>query len=376
MKPRKPLVLVFTEKVLSLSETFIADHCRSLIGFDYCLVGLERVAPQLYGDLNIRTLFSNRSPNLLERAAFRLGMSKAMDDIIREIKPDVIHAHYAMNGAFMSSYAKRHAIPLFVTLHGYDVTRKLKPISFYSWIYKFKKKAMVSGASKVLASSEYLYSQALLAGFSAENMCVHYLGIPLPKVPANAGERGLPSAKRIAFVGRLVEKKGIDNVIAAYRLILNKHPDAELHIIGDGPLKWLVEDARSSLKGIAYYGAQPHYKVLDVLRTASIFSMPSRIAQDGDAEGFGLVLLEAQAVGVPVVTSNISGTREAIQDGVTGLLVNPSDIDDIAKAFDTLLSNDEMRLQMGSHAAKHVKDSFDISHRSGVLESMYRNVLN
>lgn len=367
----RPVVLVFTERVLALSETFIADHCRSLKRFRYVLVGIEKASPELYPDLDIRLIFGDQGPTRVQRALWRFGYCPEMDSLIRDIRPSLIHAHYSMNGAFMLPYAKRHGIPLFVTLHGYDITRKMRPFSLYSWAFMCREPALKRSAAAVLPVSNFLLDIALARGYSLENMKTHYLGIPIPGDRARKEQGVCKAIRRISFVGRLVEKKGIDNVLAAYKLALEFYPDLELHIVGDGPLRELVTAAVSEFSGITWHGALPHHRVIEVLREASVFCMPSRIASDGDAEGFGLVLLEAQSVGVPAITSNVSGTKEAILDGETGILVDPESIEEILQAFVSIFRDSERLMLMSSNAADFVRRRFDIARRTELLEDMY-----
>jgi glycosyltransferase involved in cell wall biosynthesis len=180
---------------------------------------------------------------------------------------------------------------------------------------------------------------------------------------------------RIVYAGRLYEKKGIDKVIAAFAETRRAIPEAELHVIGDGPLRPLVEAAKTEIGGIVSHGALPHAKLLDVMRTGRLFTMPSRDAKNGDYEGFGLVLLEAQALGLPVVTSNVTGTREAVLDGVSGLCLDPNDEAALARAYAGLLGDPDRCDAMGQAAVKWVRENFDIVRRTEALERHYDDVL-
>jgi hypothetical protein len=128
---RKKL-LVFTERTLALSETFIAAHCRSLQDYDFTLVALENSGS--HHDVP-RTLLHGNHAGRLEQFVFRFGKSGAMDRLIAEIKPDIVHAHYLMGGAFMAPYAARHRVPLVTTVHGHDATRRFRPFSPYDRLF-------------------------------------------------------------------------------------------------------------------------------------------------------------------------------------------------------------------------------------------------
>jgi glycosyltransferase involved in cell wall biosynthesis len=365
----RPRILVFAEAGLSVSETFIANHCRFLTRFNPVLVTLDGNGAANIADIpSVAVTPGGRAASKLERAIFRIGVDRRLDDIILHLRPSVIHAHYIINGAFMLPYARRFGVPLVATIHGYDITRLSKKLSLNAQIFKLRKRGMRNADVHILASSEYLRQRALDVGFSADNMSVHYLGIPIPALAQ------IPIAKkplRIVFAGRLVEKKGLDRVTAAFQKLRAQIPNVELHVVGDGPLRGMVEATKSKVGGVKLYGAMPNAEVLEIMRSARVFTMPSREASDGDAEGFGLTLIEAQALGVPVVTSTRTGTRETVQDGVTGYLVDPNDVDGLANAYVRLLQDDKLCADMGSRARLWVEQNFDIQSRTRILEDLY-----
>jgi glycosyltransferase involved in cell wall biosynthesis len=185
----------------------------------------------------------------------------------------------------------------------------------------------------------------------------------------------IQSPPRIVYAGRLVEKKGIDKVVEAFAIVRKVMPEAELHVAGDGPLRPLVERAAREIGAITVHGAMPNTKLLDLMASARVFTMPSREAADGDSEGFGLVLIEAQSMGVPVVTSNQTGAAEALADGKTGFTTDPTDADALATAYLRFLSNAELAAKMGREAFAYVRENFDIKRQSARLEAIYDDVL-
>ena len=365
-------VMVFTGPVLPISQTFIAAHCAHLKRYQPTLVGISADNGITEFDYPRVIFNAGQKPSFLQRAEFTLGFSRRMARLIAELKPALIHAHFADNAALILPYARAAGIPLVVTLHGYDVAIKMPPFRLRTQIIKARRKAVATQSALVLPVSEYLRERALAHGFSNANLKVHYLGIPIPDAPRVSAQEKAP---RIVYAGRLYEKKGIDKVIAAFAEIRRSLPDAELHVVGDGPLRPLVEAAKAEIGGIVSYGALPHAKLLEVMKTGRIFTMPSRDARNGDYEGFGLVLLEAQALGVPVVTSNITGTREAVMDGVTGFCIDPNDPLALARACTALLSDPERCDAMGRAAIAFVRENFDIVRRTAVLEQHYDDVL-
>ncbi len=364
-------VMVFAEGALALSETFIAAHCRSLERYRYTLVAVEKTGDS-HPDVPRRHLIAPGKPARLERLLFRLGFSRKMDRLIAELKPDLIHAHYMMGGAFILPYAKRAGIPVITTGHGYDVTRRQKMTSGYGALYALARRGLVKSGELVLPVSDYLRGKLLQQGFAAKAVSTHYLGIAIPPVaPANIAG----SPPRIVYAGRLVEKKGLDKVLEAFALVQRELPEAELHIAGDGPLRSLVEAALRERVNITYHGALPHAQVMQLMSTARVFTMPSREASDGDSEGFGLVLIEAQAMGVPVVTSIETGTAESLVPGETGLAVDPHSAKKLADAYLSYLADAARAAQAGQAAYEFVRRDFDIRRQTQKLEAIYDRVL-
>jgi len=365
----KKRVLVFTEKALALSETFIADHCRSLFDYEPVLVALDEVQTGLkFDDVPVRYAMEGKSDDMLGRLTFRLGYSPQIDAIFREVRPHIVHAHYLTNGTFILPYAQRHGVPLVVTAHGYDVTRKLKPTSLYDQIFGARKGVLGRRAAIILPVSDYLRDKLLEQDFPSQKLETHYLGIRLgPSRPADVAT----NPERLVFAGRLVEKKGVDVVLQAFEIVRATLPSAELHLVGDGPLRPMVDAAASRLGGIVAHGAAPHDRVLEIMRSGRVFTMPSREASDGDAEGLGLTLVEAQAMGLPVVTSSETGTRETVIPNVTGLLVAPRDFQGMAEAYVSLLSDSPRCATMGAAARAWVERRFDIGIQTPKLERIY-----
>ena len=146
--------------------------------------------------------------------------------------------------------------------------------------------------------------------------------------------------KTVLFVGRLAEKKGVKYLIEAMQWI-----DAELLIAGDGPLREALVQETARLKltdKVRFLGAMSHEELPRVYASADIFAAPSVTARDQDKEGFGLVILEAMASGLPVVASRSGGITDLIQDGWNGLLAEEKDSRDLAVNINRLFTEPEL----------------------------------
>ena len=167
----------------------------------------------------------------------------------------------------------------------------------------------------------------------------------------------LPGNPSLITIGSVTERKGQENVIRALPEILKKYDDARYHIVGKPVLKKKFSEMASELGVqdiIKYYGAVSRQELLSTLQAAQIKLMLSNHTSDGDFEGFGIAVLEANAFGIPVIGSRNSGIADAIKDNETGILVDPKNTDEISKGIETIL-NDYERFSANAleHAAAH-----------------------
>ncbi len=152
-------------------------------------------------------------------------------------------------------------------------------------------------------------------------------------------------------------------------------PDVELVVVGDGPLRAELEKLSGELGGdVRFMGALPSERVKSELDAARVFCLPSVRAANGDAEGYGRVLLEAQAAGVPVVSSALGGAREGFLHGETGYRVAEGDIADLADRLTELLAQPDKASAMGMAARRFVCARFDIRDCTRNLERHYNQL--
>jgi glycosyltransferase involved in cell wall biosynthesis len=183
----------------------------------------------------------------------------------------------------------------------------------------------------------------------------------------------VPKQWDVVFVGRFVEKKGIDDLLSALASIRAAKPRAVL--IGDGPLEPQMR-ARAADLGVqaTFLGAQPPAEVARHLAASRMLVAPSRTARDGDTEGLPTTILEAAAVGLPVVSTRHSGIPEAVVDGETGLLGAEADPVALAGNIARLLDDEDLRRRLGRAARERVRARFDLSAQTERLEALYDEV--
>ena len=197
---------------------------------------------------------------------------------------------------------------------------------------------------------------------------LNYHGIDtqrFPPPPARSEDRDGADERRpvhILAVGRAVDKKGFDDLLAALARI-----PAALHWrfthIGGGPMRGELEALARRLgvdDRVEWRGAQAQEAVLAAYRAADIFALPCRVSDDGDRDGLPNVLLEAQSQKLACVSTRISGIPELIEHDRTGLLVEPRDIDALARALATLIADPALRHRLGEGGYARVTQRFSV----------------
>jgi colanic acid/amylovoran biosynthesis glycosyltransferase len=366
----KPSIFIFTEGLLLISEKFIDQHARSLTRYSPVLAGVKKVAGIETDPTYTEIIRLSR----WERFMFYVfGHCPALDRILKERGVTLLHAHFHDSALLLANYARRHKMPLVVTLHGADVVKDQRRSSFRRRaIRAVLQRALFQATTLFLPVSDYLKKECEQRGYPPEKLLQHYLGIP----PTETVQKPLdPDNRNVVFVGRLVEKKGPAYFVEAIAQLHEAGTRVQGIMVGDGPLRRNLEKmAISRGLPIEFRGALPHTRALEIISSAAIFCMPSTQAPDGDNEGLGLVYLEAQAAGVPVVAFNQGPIPEAVIDGITGLLVPDKDAGKLAMALGHLLSHPQIGQEMGRQGQQFVRRQFDINAQAARLEMIYDRV--
>ena len=291
----------------------------------------------------------------------------------------LIHAHFGPNGVYAMALADKLKIPFVVTFHGYDITLTRQAIwrtgklLYYQLL--FHEEELKRKASVFIAVSNFIRNKLLEHGYPQEKIIRHYIGVDTLKFsPSNQKT----DERYILCVGRHTEKKGIDLLLRAFARIAVKHPSVKLLQVGRGELTAKLKKLTRQLgidQRVRFLGAQPHEMVLQLMQQAEIFALPSQTAKSGECEGLPMVILEASACGVPVVSTYHSGIPEAVIDRETGFLVSEKDHKSLAEKLDLLLSDRFLGQQMGQQGRELIKERFDIRKQTIELEAIYDSLM-
>ena len=371
----KPKVIVFSDHLLYPSETFIRAQANELSAFEPVFAGSRRVTGLELPEERTYTINRGNVLGKLQEVAFKItGFAPGFIKRLDTLGAVLMHAHYASNGFRAVSLAEKLKLPLLVTLHGSDATatdlRYHKP-HFGQRRYLANKEKLQNSGAVFLAVSQFIRRKLLQQGFPEGKVLVHYTGVNT-RIFQPASTECDPI---ILFVGRLVESKGAEFLIRAAAEVQRQLPAMELVLIGEGPLRADLEKrAKESLRRYRFLGAQSPEEVRQWMNRASVLCVPSVKARSGIEEAFGMVYVEAQAVGKPVVAFDSGGVCEAVSHGYTGYLAPERDWQTLAGYIFTLLENAELRKRFGAAGRERVVRQFDLEKRTKVLEEIYTGI--
>ena len=370
-------VVIYRDELLPPSETFIRDQAEALVGFVPYYVGSRVVGgPALPAERTITVSDGGTFGRLSEAAHKGLGLAPALRRRLERLRPVLIHAHFGPGGTMALPLAQHLGVPLLVTFHGYDLTvsdDELRRASFPERLYVDRRAELRAGGSRFLAVSRFLRDRLLAQGYPPDRVLVHYIGVDLDRFRSDAD---VPREPIVLFVGRLVEVKGCEYLIRAMALVQDVHRDAELVVIGDGPLRESLESlARAELRACRFLGAQPPDIIRAWMNRARVLSVPSVTAASGATEAFGLVFAEAQAMGLPVVSFASGGIPEAVEHGVTGFLGPERDWSWLAGGIGHLLSDATVWERFSAAGPARMRARFELRACTAGLEAIYRSVL-
>ncbi len=288
-------------------------------------------------------------------------------------KFDIIHCHFGPNG-IIGVLLKEIGIKgkIITAFHGYDVNSypKMADKNIYNNLF--------NKGNLFTVNTNFTKQRVLELGCDEKKIAILPVGFKVEKF--RFLERRVKHGKiiKILTVGRLVEKKGHEYAIKAVANIAKKYRNIQYIIAGDGPLRKNLEDLASELKirnHIRFLGAVEQDEVLKLYQQAHIFILPSVTASNGDQEGQALVLQEAQAVGLPVVSTFHNGIPEGVLDGKSGFLVPERNIDALEKKLQYLIEHPEIWPEMGRYGRKFVEEKYDIKKLNQRLVELYQKLI-
>lgn len=324
-------------------------------------------APQVRGKDN-RVVGRYRLRRYGRPSSKRFGARQTLPRLLLETwgqRLDVLHCHGSYPAGYVGAAFKRlTGTPMLIRPHGADILPG-------EWIDRDPRLAArmrdaLRMADAVVAQGEFLAERLRALGVPAGRLHVICNGVRLP----DETPRSTPEAASVVAMGSLTAKKGFDVLLQAFSLVRQRLPQARLTIAGEGPEGPRLRELASSLgltEAVLFAGLVTGDAKADLFARARLFVSSAR------REPFANANLEAMAMGKPMIATRVGGNPEMVEDGVSGLLVEPEDPDGLAEAIVRLLDEPERAEAMG-RAARRRAEAFSWGRMVDRYEALYREL--
>lgn len=342
---------------------------------DYVSLPEKKWKLRFYGlSCLIRCFVSNPKAAFRLLCSYKSAAEFSYSDIVLlrlflRMRCDVVHAHFGPNG--IRSLCLKKAIKDIVhitTFHGYDVSVVVRREGkeYYNDLFRI--------GDCFTYNSESTKQKLLASGCPEDKMVKLPMGIDVGAMPCKTRRLNSSEKVRLLSVGRLVEMKGREYAIRAAARLSQRYA-IQYDIVGDGPLRGELQDLIEELNvsdSITLRGWISSDQLKTLYQQAHLFIHPSVTSSDGNQEGQGVVLLEAQAYGIPVIATRHGAFPESMVDGLTGYLVSEKDVDGLSAAIEDLILKPEVWPRFGEEGRKFAVDNFDAKKLCCKLVDIYR----
>ena len=295
----------------------------------------------------------------------------------KEHRVVMLHAHLAPQGLAFLPMAKRLGLPLLTSFHGHHLYTYLPS----SPVLMAATRQLFEEGSLFTAVSAQMRKDAIAIGCPPEKVIVHHVGVDVDEFAWC--DRAWPTDEIVLLtVSNFAKRKGLPYLIRAFALVRNEFLNVELRIVGGNPFGSEVEaEVRSLIRELALSdsviltGFKSRSEVKQEYQRAHIFVLPSVTAPHGEREGIPVVLMEAMATGLPVVSTYHAGIPELVVDGQSGYLVPEKDCHALAAAILELLHKPSLWSPMGRVGRSQVEKHFNLERQIRELEIIYHRML-
>jgi len=283
--------------------------------------------------------------------------SRSLKRYLKKNKIEAVLAEYGQTGEAVYKVCQKLKIPLIVGFHGFDAYRD--DVLKGNW-YKSKYPKMFKVAGAVIAVSQDMKDQLIKIGAPPEKVNLIPYGIDVDKFEMTQPEK---NPMKFVSVGRFVHKKAPYLTVLAFKKVVEKFPEAQLYILGEGVLFEVCERMVKSFKlesNIFLPGPASHDDVKEHLMGSRGFVLHSVLSYDNDSEGTPLSVLEASSMGLPVISTRHAGTKEAVVENETGFLVDEGDYDTMADHMIKLLEDPQLAGKIGLAGRERIMEKYNL----------------
>lgn len=358
--PRVGLLVNKTAGRLGPSETFLYAHATQLP--TETVVVLGNPGNRRFGLEDGPFLQAQHTPAKGARwVARQAGLQsasgqdeRALARFLKAQRVEVALAEYGHTAVTVMGACARADVPLVAHFHGWDAyVLPQRPGMMEGY------RQLFAQAVGIVAVSRHMVEQLVSLGAPAERVHWNPCGAHVPATQARPGDAG----PAFVAVGRFTGKKAPFLTLAAFAQVRARHPDARLDMIGDGPLLPASQQLALGLgidDAVTFHGATEHDRVYELIAGGRCFVQHSVTAPDGDREGTPVSVLEAMALGIPVVSTRHTGIQDVVAEGTCGTLVDEYDVEGMAEAMKAYAADPELARRVGAAAREAVVSTWSM----------------
>jgi colanic acid/amylovoran biosynthesis glycosyltransferase len=357
----------------SFSETFVREHIERLPGNKKVLYGGVFPVYDHEGKYLIRSFFGLLS-YLIQKKVFNKQdikvRTRALAKYLTEQKIDVVFAEYGMVGALVTEACQIAKVQLVIHYHGADVHHR-ETVTLYHELYQ----RSFNYASSLIAVSGDMVKALIGLGAPANKLVNSSCGVDVDAFPQLDISK---TGRTFLAIGRFVEKKSPASVVQAFKIVLDKFPDATLSMVGQGPLfeetKKIIADLQLE-QSVSLLGVLNSAQIKELFAKTRCFVQHSVTAANGDMEGTPVTILEAGSSGLAIVSTQHAGIKEAVIDGETGYLVAEHDIQGMAGYMIKIAADVNLAVQLGAKEATYIRENYDINSRIHTITKLLEKAI-
>jgi glycosyltransferase involved in cell wall biosynthesis len=297
----------------------------------------------------------------------------ALMEVLNRENAQVLHIFFGHIAVHLLPLIRAWSKPSVVSFHGADVLVDMEKPA-----YRKATKQMLDTAMRVFVRSASLQRAMIELGCDENKIDIVRTGIPLDEFPFREREFPANGDWRFLQASRLVQKKGLATTLHAFTHFLGHYPRATLTIAGEGPMREELQELTRKLKidnRVALPGFVTPDKLREIYYASHIFLHPSETGSDGNQEGIPNAMLEAMATGLPVFATDHGGIPEAIENGVSGILVPERDYEALSAALLKSVQDPSLLARIARNGANAVAEKFDQQNQVRRLEEIYLGMI-
>ncbi len=360
-------ILVITEKNEAPSELFIKRELDALksSGHKLTVIALDNIPNHFSLNVMSKDFFKIIFYHSYSFSRAIKNSGKILHIFNQYSKPDLIYAHFASITSFLGhALSKLWNIPFAVSMHAND-------------IFSPKKIGLTSSlnANGITVCSQVGFRALKKYTGTEQNVVMIHHGLDLTLFPyLNRKAR----KKQILFAGRLCKKKGLTDLLYAFADFQERNKEYKLIICGSGNLKFKLHKLTIDLgmfKNVEFRGFVSQYELMQAIGESEILCHPSIIEKNGDRDGIPNIILEAMALGTPVLGTTVGGIPEVIIDNYSGFLVEPNSPKELSTRMDDIIKYNNIE-QVKLNARNIIVGNFDINDNIKLLENFLQEIIN